>query len=89
MNLIKSILMRIRKPHAYNPNTHKKILRPDIQSQTSYDLDIRNPDSSVWYRYLGANSPDHLNEHIAATIAQNGLYRVVEVRTGKIVQTNE
>lgn len=89
MSLIDSILIKIRRSHAYDPNTNEKILRPNKNSPSRYDLDIRNPKSACWYRYLGANSPDHLSEHIAVTIAVNGLYRVVEVRTGKIVQTNE
>lgn len=89
MHIIESILMRIRKPHAYHPTTGEKLLRPNKNSPCRYELDIRNPNSKYWYRYMGANSPNHLDEHVATVLSLHGMYRIVEVRTGKIVQTNE
>jgi hypothetical protein len=79
---------------AKDANTGEFIKRPIIDSRYKYDLDLKPPESEVWQYVCSSNyielfSTEKYTDYLKSVNEVGVLWRIIDVKKGKIVKTNE
>ena len=63
------------------------IKRPDKHALFIFDFDFRK-NGSDWHYLDSANQLSDFKQQISTTLKHGGQYRIIEVKTGRIVKSN-
>lgn len=75
--------------NAIDFRTKIKIIRPDKHALFIFDFDFRKAANDPWQYLSSAQLSSDFKQQISTTLKHGGQYRIVEVKTGRIIKSNQ